>query len=144
MARASNSIEIKRSAEDVYRFLVDGLNNPKWRPAVVDIGLASGIVGTAGAVYRQKIKGPLGSTIDGNYRLIDAKPYSHIKFEVITGPARPIGEFDVTSLPSGSRVVFSLGFEPKGLQRLMDGMIQSTMNAEVANLARLKSALEKG
>lgn len=83
MARASNSIEIKRPVEDVYAFLADGLNNPKWRAAVVDIGLASGMAGTVGAIYRQKLKGPFGSTVAGDYRVVAARPHNYIKFEVI-------------------------------------------------------------
>src|SRR5258707_7958866 len=95
MANASNTIVVNRPAAEVYRFLADGLNNPKWRSAVVEISLASGDGGTVGAVYRQTMKGPFGSTVDGSYRISEAVPNASIKFEVIAGPARPIGQFDL-------------------------------------------------
>ena len=63
MAAATNSIDINRPVEQVYRFLANGLNNPQWRPAVTDIKLASGSPGTFGAVYEQRIKGPFGIRI---------------------------------------------------------------------------------
>ena len=142
MANASNSITINRSVPDVYQFLADGLNNPKWRPTVVEISLASGNRGTVGAVYKQALKGPFGSKVDGSYRIVEAIPNSRIKFKVITGPARPLGQFDVEVANGGATVRFSLSFEPKGFMRLMNGVIQSTMNAEVRNLSGLKTLLE--
>jgi len=141
MASATESIEINRPVEEVYRFLADGLNNPKWRPAVINITLVSGAGGAAGAVYRQTLKGPFGR-IHGDYRLVEASPNSRIKFEVVSGPARPVGLFVIEPARDGTRVRFSLNFEPKGLMRLMNGMIQRTMEGEVKNLANLKAALE--
>jgi len=142
MASASNSVEINRPVADVYAVVADGLNNPKWRSAVVDIQLASGTAGQVGAIYKQSIKGPFGSKVAGDYRIVEAVPNSRIKFEVITGPARPVGLFEITSTGTGSALRFSLAYEPKGLMRLMDGMIQKAMNGEVQNLSALKAVME--
>ena len=142
MAAATNSIDINRPIEQVYRFLANGLNNPQWRPPVTDIKLASGSPGTVGAVYKQRIKGPFGISIPADYRLVQAIDNFRIKFEVITGPARPVGLFDLEPTASGSRVKFSLSYEPKGLKRLINPLIQKVMDAEVRNLANLKRAIE--
>jgi carbon monoxide dehydrogenase subunit G len=144
MAQASNSIDIARPPGEVYAFLADGLNNPKWRPAVKSISLASGKTGEVGAVYHQTLAGPGGGKVAGDYRIAEAVPGRKIRFEVVAGPARPVGVFDVEPAGAGSRVRFSLSLEPKGLMRLMGGMIQKTMEAEVANLANLKAILEAG
>jgi hypothetical protein len=144
MAEASGSIEINRAPAEVYAFLADGLNNPKWRPAVKEIALASGRAGEAGAVYSQVIAGPGGGKVAGDYRLAEATAPRRIRFEVIAGPARPVGVFEVEPAGAGSRVSFSLAFQPKGLMRLMDGMIAKTMQGEIGNLARLKDVLEAG
>jgi hypothetical protein len=109
---------------------------------VVDISLASGTAGSVGAVYKQGVKGPFGRKIDGDYRLVEATPNSRIRFEVIAGPARPTGLFEIEPLAGGSRVRFSLGLETKGFMRLMDGMVQGTMNGEVQRLSALKQVLE--
>ena len=90
----------------------------------------------------QTLKGPLGSKIAGDYRIVEAIPNSRLKFEVITGPARPVGLFELSPSGDGCRLSFSLGLQPTGLMRLMDGMIQRTMDAEVQNLSALKTALE--
>ena len=90
MARASKTVEIACSPAAVYAFLADGLNNPKWRPGVVEIALASGAVGTVGAVYSQKLRSPMG-TVPGDFRIVEATPNTRIRFEVVAGPARPAG-----------------------------------------------------
>jgi carbon monoxide dehydrogenase subunit G len=144
MAQASNSIDIARSPGEVYAFLADGLNNPRWRPAVKSIRLASGRTGELGAVYHQVLTGPGGGKVAGDYRIAEAIPGRKIRFEVVAGPARPVGVFEVEPTGTGSRVRFSLSLQPKGLMRLMGGMIQKTMESEVANLANLKAFLEGG
>lgn len=142
MASASNSVEINRPVAEVYAFVADGLNNPKWRSAVIDISLASGAAGQVGAIYKQSIKGPFGSKVAGDYRIVEAVPNSRMKFEVVTGPARPVGLFEIIPTASGSVLRFSLVYEPQGLMRLMDGMIQKAMNGEVQNLSALKAVME--
>jgi len=141
MASATNSIDINRPVQEVYQFLADGLNNPKWRSAVIEINLVSGATGTVGAVYKQALKGPFGR-LHGDYRIVEATPNSRIKFEVITGPARPVGLFEIEPAGGAARVRFSLNFEPKGFMRLMNGMIQHTMKGEVQNLSALKAVME--
>ena len=106
MANATNSITIDRPVAEVYQFLADGLNNPKWRSAVIGISLASGSVGAVGAIYKQTLKGPFGSKVDGDYRITKATTNSRIEFEVITGPARPLGTFENRSSQQRSQGAF--------------------------------------
>ena len=44
--------------------------------------------------------------------------------------------------PEIAHVTFTLHFEPKGLAKLMEPMIASTMRSEVATLSNLKAYLE--
>ena len=139
--KATNSIEINRPTEEVFRFLADGLNNPKWRSAVIDISLVSGSTATLGALYRQTLKGPFGTKMQ-DYRITEAKPYSRIQFQVITGPVRPLGSFEISPADGRSRVRFSLVCQPTGIMRLMTGMIEKTVAAEIKNLTTLKRVME--
>ena len=50
MAHAENSITINRSAADVFTFLLDGANNPRWRPGVLDIRHDSAAPAGLGAI----------------------------------------------------------------------------------------------
>ncbi len=142
MAHAESTITIQRPVVGVFAFVLDGTNNPLWRPAVVDIQRVSDKPSGVGAVYKQGLKGPGGRRIDGDYEIIECKPNQFIKFQVIAGPARPTGTFRFESTGNSTQVTFTLHLESKGLARLIDPMIAQTMRSEVATLSNLKSYLE--
>jgi len=143
MAHAENSVTINRPVADVYAYLLEGANNPKWRPGVLDIARDPSAPAGLGAVYKQWLKGP-GGRIDGDYKITQLQPNQLIEFQVIAGPARPTGIYRFEPAGSGTKVTFVLDFQPKGLAKLMDGMIGKTMQSEVGMLSNLKTVLESG
>ncbi len=143
MAHAESSITIDRPVQKVFDFILDGTNNPQWRPAVIDIQRVPGKAAATGAVFKQGLKGPGGRRIEGDYEIVETRPNELIKFQVISGPARPTGVYKFESLGSNStRVTFTLDFKPRGLAMLMGPMIQKSMEGEVASLSTLKTYLE--
>ena len=80
--------------------------------------------------------------IDGDYQITQCTPNQVIKFEVTKGPARPTGTYHFESDGKSTTVSFVLDFQPRGLAKLMNPMIQSSMQSEVATLVNLKSYLE--
>jgi hypothetical protein len=65
-------------------------------------------------------------------------------FEIIAGPLRPIGEFNLSTGQDGhTDVTFQLDAQPHGFMRLMTPMVNSQMRREVAALDALKLRLEK-
>lgn len=142
MAHAENTITINKPVAEVYAYLLKGENNPQWRPSVLDIQRLPGKPDGVGAVFKQGLKGP-GGRIDGDYEIVEATPNEMIRFQVIAGPARPSGSYAFNSEGKDStQVTFTLHFEPKGLGRLMEPMINSTMKGEVALLTNLKAVME--
>lgn len=141
MPSATNTITINRPIADVFAYVADGLNAPTWRSGILDIAHASG--DGLGAVYRQGVKGPGGRRIAADYEITAWEPPTRLAFKAIAGPVRPTGEYRLAEAGGGTTVTFSLDAQLGGLQKLlMGGAVQSTMNAEVANLARLKAVLE--
>lgn len=143
MVHAANQIIIDRSPEDVYAFLADGLNNRLWRSGVKEISLKSGVVGALGAIYAQKLAGPGGRPVDGDYEITVAEPGNRLCFQVVAGPARPSGEYRLNPVAAATEVSFSLELQPKGLMKLAGPMIARTMRSEVAQLSALKKVLEQ-
>ena len=143
MAHAENSLVINRPVNEVFDFLLDGNNNPKWRPGVLDIRHDTATPAGLGAVYKQGLKGP-GGRIDGDYKITRLQANQLIEFQVVAGPARPMGTYTFEPSNSGTRVSFVLDFKPTGLAKLMDGIIAKTMQSEVATLSNLKLVLEGG
>lgn len=142
VAHAENEITISRPPEDVYAFLADGLNNPKWRSGVQVISLKSGVAGAVGSVYRQTLTGPGGRPIDGDYEITAAEPGRLLGFQVVAGPARPTGAYQLSPSGDGTMVRFTLDLQPKGLMKVFGPLVQRTMETEVSQLAQLKDVLE--
>jgi uncharacterized protein YndB with AHSA1/START domain len=144
MAHAENTITIDRPIEDVFAYLADGTNNPRWRKGVLEIHRTSAAEGE-GATFRQALSGPGGRRVAGDYRVTAYQPPHRLEFVVTAGPARPSGRFDLAEAgPARTTVTFSLDLQPTGLMRLISPMIARTMTAEVNQLDALKKDLEAG
>jgi uncharacterized protein YndB with AHSA1/START domain len=141
MPSAEREVTIARPVAEVFAFVADGLNAPRWRPGVLDISLTSGT--GLGAVYKQGVKGPAGRRIDADYRVTAYEPNRRLAFEAIAGPVRPTGQFVLDEVDGPTRLTFALQTELSGLKKLlMAGAVQKTMDAEVAATERLKEVLE--
>lgn len=142
MPHAEETILINRPTSAVFDFVLDGTNNPLWRPAVLDIERVPGKPADVGAVFKQGLKGPGGRRIEGDYEIVECRPNELIAFQVISGPARPTGMYRFEAVGNATRVTFALHLDAKGLTRLISPMIGQTMKSEVATLSNLKAYLE--
>ncbi|HSC74125.1 MAG TPA: SRPBCC family protein [Gaiellaceae bacterium] len=59
MPAAENTVVINRPRPEVFAFVADHENDPRWRSGVVDIKRASGE--GQGAIYTQGVKGPMAA-----------------------------------------------------------------------------------
>jgi uncharacterized protein YndB with AHSA1/START domain len=143
MAQAEHTVTIHRSAEEIFDYLADGTNNPHWRAGVLEIEPTGDVTG-AGATYRQVLRGPGGRRIAGDYRVTTYDRPNTLAFEVIAGPARPKGIFQLAPIDATSATVtFRLSATPSGIMRLMTPMIAKQMRVETRQLDNLKARLEK-
>jgi len=141
MPSAQHQVTIARPVREVFEFVADGLNGPRWRPGILDISLVSG--SGSDAVYKQGVKGPGGRRIDADYRITSYEPDGLLAFEAIAGPVRPTGSYTFEVAGTGTRLTFRLQAELGGIKKLlMSGAVQKTMEAEVAATERLKAILE--
>ena len=141
MPEARHQVTIRRPRSEVFSFIADGLNGPRWRSGIVDIALVAG--SGLGATYKQGVKGPGGRRIDADYRVTAYEPDSRLAFEAIAGPVRPAGEYLLDEVDGGTRLTFALRAELRGIKKLlMGGAVQKTMDDEVEATERLKALLE--
>jgi uncharacterized membrane protein len=140
MAHAVRTVLVGKPIGEVFAFLADGMNEPRWRPEVTSISHVSG--SGVGAVYAQTMKGPGGRSIAGNFRITRCDEPTRLDFEVIAGPARPTGSYALRDAGSGStEVTFTMDLKPRGLMVLMTPMINKQVSAEVANIDNLPAAM---
>ena len=141
MPHAERTVTIARSVSDVFAFVADGENGMQWRSGVLDLKHESGQ--GVGEVYRQGVKGPGGRRIPADYRITTYAPGSSLAFEAIAGPVRPTGSYRFESEGTGTRLTFTLNAQLSGFKKLfMGGMVQKSMDGEMAALDTLKRVLE--
>jgi uncharacterized protein YndB with AHSA1/START domain len=99
MAQAEHSVTVGRPIADVFAYIADGANNPRWRAGVLEIERTAGGEGV-GASYRQVLAGPAGRRIRGDYRVTKYQAPTLLEFVVTAGPARPTGS-QMCDRPSG-------------------------------------------
>jgi uncharacterized protein YndB with AHSA1/START domain len=144
MAHARQTVTVEQPISDVFAFLADGLNESKWRPDVQDVRLRSGDGRSVGSVWAQTMRGPGGRRIQGDYRITNAEPPTRLDFEVVAGPARPVGSFVLAATgPSTTQVAFTLDLVPTGLMRLMGGMIAKQVTKEADAIRNLPEAMRR-
>ena len=141
MPEAERTITINQPPSAVFPVIADGTKAPLWRSGVLDVALVSG--SGVGAVYRQGVRGPGGRRIDADYEVTAFEPDRRLAFRAIAGPVRPTGEFELEGIGGATALTFRLQAELSGWKRfLMSGAVQSTMDAEMAALDRLRDLLE--
>jgi len=143
MPHAEHTVTVNRPADAVFDYLADGTHNSEWRSGVLEIERTSPS-GGEGATYRQVLSGPGGRRIDGDYRVTVFDRPNRLEFQVIAGPLRPTGVFELTETTPGTTTVrFALDAKPAGLMKLMTPMIAKQVHNEVAHLDTLKAILER-
>jgi uncharacterized membrane protein len=140
MPHAESDTVIQRPIAEVFAFLADPENDPKWRSGVLDIARISGT--GAGARYRQGVKGPGGRRVDADIEITQLETDSLIGFRARSGPVRPTGQYRLEPADTGTRVRFTLDADLPGLKKVMGPIVQKTMNTEVSQLENLKRVLE--
>jgi uncharacterized protein YndB with AHSA1/START domain len=135
---------IDRPIEEVFAYIANGENNAHWRGGILEVERTSDH-GGLNATYHQVISGPNGRRVKHDYRVTSYEPPTLVEFKHMVGLARPSGRFELAALgPERTKVTFEMGWQPKGIQRVVDNMIGTWMSGEVARLDELKRILEKG
>lgn len=140
MLEATNTVQIARTAGDVFAFLADGTNDRQWRTGVLDVTRKSG--DGKGAIYQQGVRGPFGRRVPADYEITAYEPDRRIEFKAIAGPVRPEGSYQLEPADGGTRLTFTLRCSPNGLAKLMTPMVAKTIRSEVSQLDRLRAVLE--
>jgi uncharacterized protein YndB with AHSA1/START domain len=142
MAHAVRTVTVNRPIGEVFAFLADGTNEPLWRPGVSNVGHVADSGMGVGATYQQTMKGPGGRSIPGDYRITRCEEPTRLDFEVIAGPARPTGRFDLRETAADTtEVTFTLDLKPRGLMVLITPLINKQVRTEAANIANLPRAI---
>ena len=143
MASFENTVTIRRPIEDVFAFLADFENVPKWNYAIVETRKVSpGPVGV-GTTYRQTRSVPRRS--EEGFEVTAFEPVSRLEVHGEIGPFRARLRYLLEPTGNGTRLTNAVDLESSGVLTLVAPLATARVKSAVAaNLQTLKQVLERG
>jgi uncharacterized protein YndB with AHSA1/START domain len=140
MFSTSGSTSIARPAAEVFAFIADVRNDPRWHTDVLAAKLIEGSAVDGHSVFEIETK-PVMGVVGGTVAVAQYEPPSRIVFEVRMGKLQPTTTFTVVPAATGCRVTRRIDMEPRGLMRamapFMGGMMRKRNDMFLANLRRV-------
>ena len=142
MATFENTVTIRRPIEQVFGFLADFENIPKWNYAIVETHKVSeGPVGV-GTIYQQVRSVP--SRSEERFEVTAYNPPRRLEIRGQLGPFPSRLSYALDTVPEGTRVTNSVELELRGPGRLLERVaVPRVRDAVAANLRKLKELLEQ-
>jgi carbon monoxide dehydrogenase subunit G len=142
MASFENTMIIKRPVDEVFAFLADFENVPKWNYAIVETRkISPGPVGV-GTTYRQTRSVPSRSEED--FEVTVCEPVSQLVIQGQIGPFRARISYLLEPTDSGTRLRNAVDLGSSGPLTLVAPLATSRVkHAVAANLDTLKQLLEE-
>ncbi len=137
----ANTVTIERPVDDVFQFLADFENVPKWNYAIVETRKTSpGPVGV-GVTYRQLRSVP--STSEERFEVTAFEPDRRLAIRGDLGPLQGTLTYELEPAGNGTRLTNTADLQARGLARLAAPLaIGRIRDAVAANLEKLKELLE--
>jgi carbon monoxide dehydrogenase subunit G len=139
------SINIRRTPEEVFAYLSNFENNPKWQSGMISARFTSSEPLQVGSTYSQEARF-LGRPVISEFEVVEYVPERKIKITSTSGTfpitvtrlVEPDGE-------GGSRVSAVVEGDASGVYRLAEPMLKLMVQRSVrGDYERLKSVLEGG
>ena len=141
LATFENTVMIRRPIEEVFGFLSDFENIPKWNYAIVETHKVSqGPVGV-GTIYQQVRSVP--SRSEEHFEVTAHNPPRQLEIQGQLGPFPARLAYALDALPEGTMLTNSVELELRGPGRLLGRVaVPRVRDAVAANLQKLKELLE--
>src|SRR5438477_5787407 len=131
-------------APEVFAFIVDVRNDPRWHTDVLEARLPEGTVIAKGATFEITTKPVMGIS-GGTVTVAELDAPTRVVFDVRMGKLEPTTTFTVVPDGDGCRVTRRIDMDPPGLMRVMAPFLGGVMRKRNAGfLANLRLVLERG
>jgi uncharacterized protein YndB with AHSA1/START domain len=140
MFSTSGSTSIARPPAEVFAFIADVRNDPRWHTDVLAAKLIDGSSVEMHSMFAIETK-PVMGVSGGTIEISEYEPPKRIVFDVRMGRLQPTTTFTLISEGTGCRVTRRIDMEPPGLMRamapFMGGAMRKRNDAFLANLRRV-------
>jgi uncharacterized membrane protein len=142
MARLEISTVINRPVEEVFAFLSNPENSPKWSSGSSDVKITSaGPIGV-GSTY-QSVRTVLGRRIESENEVTAYEPNRSYATKSKSGPVPMESRVTFERVEGGTRVTGTLVGDPGGFFKLAEPLLVSMIKRQLeADLANLKDLME--
>jgi uncharacterized protein YndB with AHSA1/START domain len=141
MIRIAASQTIARPIEDVFAFVSDATNEPKWHTDVLEVSRTSNGPAGAGSTFRWVVD--FMGHKEMHVRVVGFEPNRREFIQATSGAMLPMITFLFEAHGGGTRFSRSVEVQPAGLFRLMQPMLRGMMAKRNAGfLENLKHVLE--
>jgi carbon monoxide dehydrogenase subunit G len=142
MFTRSVAVEIARPIEEVFDFVSDARNRPRWDDSVDSEELTSPEPIGIGSTVRTRMRS-MGRDYELDWQVVEHERPHRQRIESTSGPFSTTLAYDLSDEGEGTLVRFSVTGRPTGALRLMQPLIARTTQRNLdKGFARLKELLE--
>jgi uncharacterized membrane protein len=135
---------IDRPVADVFAFLSNLNNLPRWQNMIREVKPANDKASGLGAAFTAKGE-VMGRSIDGTLEVVEYEPGVRFGYKAKMGPAGIQASVTFKPAGTGTKLSLSANAEPAGIFKLAEGALQGQLKSQMEkNLANLKTLLESG
>jgi carbon monoxide dehydrogenase subunit G len=142
MRRVSGTVFIAASPAEVYAFLSEPTNVPRWQTGVVSSERTSPPPTVAGSTGKVVLE-VMGQRVTANTTVLEAVPDRRLALTTSVSGMSVLGSLDLVATEGGTKLTFSSEVKAESifmapLERMVTDAVEKDMDA---SLARLKAAL---
>jgi uncharacterized protein YndB with AHSA1/START domain len=143
LATYAQTVEIRRSVNEVFDYLTDAANYPRWQPSLVEVRPRSQLRLKVGSEVTE-VRRFLGREMETTWTCTEHDPCTRSTIETDDGPVPFRGTFLLEPAAEGTRFTWTV--EVRGAAtRLGGALVGRAVRRELqANSKRLKELLEGG
>ena len=142
MIKESFTMEVMRPLEEVFAYVSDFRNNPKWQDGLEETK-QSPDGPTAVGTKVTEVRMFLGQRMESVLDVTEFEPNKRLSFKSVGGPIQFKSVQTFESIPGGTRSTMVFEAEPGGFFKLAEPMVASGMRKNIADsTAKLKATLE--
>ena len=143
MLTVTDSTIVSRPSAQIYAFLVDLRNIPKWQSEVVTSNILTSGPTRKGTRFTEDVKmGPMRTK--AQCEITDLLPDRMMAFSASSPSLDYQGKVTIEPVPEGARLTITAEARPKGLWRLLQPLMGGEMRRGIRNeLAQIKSVVEQ-
>jgi uncharacterized membrane protein len=135
---------ISRPLAEVFAFVADARNRPRWDDSVESEELTSPEPIGVGSTVRTRLRS-MGRDYEYTWEIVEHEPNDRITIQSTSGPFPTVLAFELEGDEQQTRVDFAVTGRPVGMLRVLQPLIaRNTQRNLEASFPRLKEVLEAG